>query len=139
MAVYYVDTSVWRDHLESREDHLRPLGELAFQFLKQAMERRDTILYSELVLEELKLKYTSDEIERYCFEFLRDMRLIKEVKISRKQVDEAGKIAGERKVPRGDALHAVLARDNNATVVTRDRHFDSLQDIAKPLKPEEVT
>jgi len=136
---YYVDTSIWRDHLESREDNLRPLGEFAFQFLKRIMERRNTVLYSELVVEELKLKYTKEEIEEYCFEFLRDMKLIQKVEISSKQVDEAKKIAQEREVPKGDVMHAILARDNNAVLISRDHHFDLLQDIVKSYKPEEIT
>lgn len=84
------------------------------------------------------LKYTLGEIEEYCFEFLRDMKLIEEVKISSKQVDEARRIAVEKKVPGSDVLHAVLTRDNNAVLITRDQHFELLWDIVKSLKPEEV-
>jgi len=41
-------------------------------------------------------------------------------------------------VPFFDALHAVLARDNKAIMVTRDKHFDELLDITKYKKPEEI-
>lgn len=89
-------------------------------------------------MEELKQKYTPDEIDKYCFGFLRDMNLLEDVSITDKQVNEARKIAREREVPKGDTLHAVLARDNNGVVITRDQHFDLLQDIVKSLMPEEV-
>jgi len=135
---YYVDTCIWRDFLEAREDNLKPLGEFAFQFLKYAMTGRHTVLYSDLVLEELKIQYTVPEIEKYCFESLNDLKLLEIVSISGLQVEEAKRVSRERNVPRGDALHALLARDNSAVVVTRDNHFELLRDIANSRKPEEI-
>jgi hypothetical protein len=135
---YYVDACIWRDFLEAREDNLKPLGEFAFQFLKYAMTCKHTVLYSELVLEELKIEYKVQEIEKYCFESLKDMRLLEKVLINDRQVEEARGISHALNVPRGDALHAVLARDNNAVVVTRDNHFELLQSIVKSSKPEEI-
>ena len=41
-------------------------------------------------------------------------------------------------IPFGDALHAVLARDNNAILVARDHHFEEIQHIIKAKKPEEL-
>jgi len=41
-------------------------------------------------------------------------------------------------VPAGDALHAIVARDNDLILVTRDRHFRKLEDISKHYKPEEL-
>ncbi|MFH0862371.1 MAG: hypothetical protein V1875_05000 [Candidatus Altiarchaeota archaeon] len=64
---YYVDACIWRDFLEAREDNLKPLGEFAFQFLKYAMTCKHTVLYSELVLEELKIEYKVQEIEGILF------------------------------------------------------------------------
>ena len=55
-----------------------------------------------------------------------------------KQREEAKKIAKERDVPAGDALHAIVARDNDLILVTRDRHFRKLEDISKHYKPEEL-
>ena len=50
----------------------------------------------------------------------------------------AKKIAKERDVPAGDALHAIIARDDDLILVTRDRHFRKLEDISKHHKPEEI-
>lgn len=135
---YYLDTNIWRDFLEAREDNLKPLGEFAFQFLRYAMTGKHTILCSDMVLEELKLAYSLKEIEKYCFESLKDLKLLETVSISGRQVEEAKRISRERSVPRGDALHALLARDNNAVIVTRDKHFELLKDIVKSNKPEEI-
>ena len=53
--------------------------------------------------------------------------------------EEAKKIATERNIPVGDALHAIIARDNNLVLVTRDKHFENIEDISKHFKPEELT
>jgi predicted nucleic acid-binding protein len=139
MAKYYIDTNIWRDFVESRVDYLRPLGEFAFQFLKRVIKNKDLVIYSEFILDELNQKYTLQEIEKYCFKLLRDAKLIEEVPFTDRQLNEALKVASERRVSKGDAIHAILARDNDAVVITRDQHFTLLQDIVKSLKPEEVT
>lgn len=54
------------------------------------------------------------------------------------QREEAKKIAVERNIPAGDALHAILARDNSLILITRDNHFKHLEDISKHYKPEEI-
>jgi predicted nucleic acid-binding protein len=69
---------------------------------------------------------------------LKDVKLQERVDIGGRQVDEARRISRDRSVSRGDALHAVLARDNNAIIITRDKHFEVLYDIVKSLKPEEA-
>ena len=63
---------------------------------------------------------------------------MKEVKVTEKQIKYAIKICKERNVAFGDAIHAILARDNGAIVITRDRHFLELQDLAECRKPEEL-
>jgi len=136
---FYVDTNVWRDLLESRDDGLKPLGEFAHQFLKQAILSGDKILYSDLVVEELMAVYSGKEIEKYCLESIRDVNLLEKVVITNGQFGQAVEVARQRGVPRGDALHAILARDAKAIVITRDKHFEALQDVVESRKPEEVT
>lgn len=58
--------------------------------------------------------------------------------ISESQAKEAAILCKQRKVAFGDALHAILARDNNAIMVTRDKHFLGLADIAEVKKPEDL-
>ena len=57
---------------------------------------------------------------------------------SKEQRDEAKKIAIERNVPPGDALHAIMSRDYELILVTRDNDFRKLEDISKHYKPEEI-
>lgn len=138
MTRYYVDTCIWRDYLESREDRLRPLGEFAYQFIKRSIDRHDTILYSWVIMEELSLKYPRKEID-ICVAPIRDAKLLEEVEISGQNLAESKKLSIQRNVPRGDALHALAARENNAVIITRDRHFELLRDIAASSTPEEIT
>ena len=64
--------------------------------------------------------------------------LLKKVEIKEKQIKEAVRLRNNLKIPFGDVLHAILARDNNAIMVTRDRHFEEVQNIVNIKKPEEL-
>lgn len=65
-------------------------------------------------------------------------KLIDKILVTRRQKNEAIKISLERKVPKGDALHAIVARDSNLILITRDNHFRMLQDVSKHYRPEEL-
>ena len=134
---YYLDACIWRDYFENRGDKFRPLGEWALGLINEILEKKEYILYSDFVVEELKVKYSEAEITR-IFEIISKRNLLIKAEISKTQAKEAAKLCRERKVSFGDALHAVLARDNSAIMVTRDRHFLELDDIAEIKKPEEL-
>lgn len=134
---YYLDTSIWRDYYENRSDGLRPLGEWAFQFLKRVIAEGDIVLYSYAVVRELSKEY-SDEIIAQIFEVLNAENLLLKVDISDVQKREAAKLCKSRDIPFGDALHAILARDNGAIMIARDRHFFELIDIVEIRKPEDL-
>ena len=134
---YFVDTLTWRDYYENREDRLRPLGEWAFEFFKKAMEEGSLIIYSDFVKDELRKDYDEEKIKD-MLGVIDKVDLLKRVEVKPNQFEEAVKLSKERNVPFGDALHAIVARDNNATVITRDHHFEELQDIADSKKPEDL-
>jgi predicted nucleic acid-binding protein len=138
MKNYYVDTNIWIDLWEDRSDGLKPLGEFAFQFFKNAIENKCMVYYSKLVVLELRKKFNEGVIEGELFKPLREAGILKEVSISKKQMSEARKIASKRCVPLGDALHAIIARDNRAILVSRDAHCLMLQDIVDVENPEEI-
>jgi predicted nucleic acid-binding protein len=134
---YYFDSSIWRDYFENRKDKFRPLGEWAFELIKQIIKEKGIILYSELVIDELR-KDWSQEAVNSCFGAFRSEELLVKAEITPEQYKEAVRLAREKKVPRGDALHAILARDNDAIMVARDKHFLELDDVANHKKPEEL-
>ena len=134
---YYVDTSIWRDYYEDRSDDIRPLGELAFQFFKYCIESECIIIYSDLVLEELGIAYSKGEIKK-----IMDIvsGLLEEVASpSEQQKSDAKRLKRELNIPFADAMHAVLARDNDAILISRDCHFHELREVVVVKYPEEVT
>ena len=55
-----------------------------------------------------------------------------------KQVRKSKDLSSKRDIPKGDALHALIARDNKATLVTLDNHFKKLYDITKSKRPQDI-
>ncbi len=83
----------------------------------------DVILFSDLVIQELR------SIGRSQKEFFRifsksEKENLRRVHIYRAHIQEAREIARRRHVPLGDALHAILAKHNNAFLISRDRDFE---------------
>jgi len=132
---FYLDTAIWRDYLENRTDNVKPLGELAFQFLQECRKHRCTVVIAEPVLFELK------DIPKHLIDGLFSSfgDLLVEAHVSERQFAEAKNISRKRQVPFNDAFHAIIARDNKAIMITRDYHFDELSDIVQSAAPEEAT
>jgi hypothetical protein len=133
---FYLDTAIWRDYFEDRKDGIRPLGEFAFQFLKNCEKKGCTVLYSGLVVEELKSDYPKERVAEVFSSF---KHFIVEVPISNEQISEARKVVSSVKGTHiKDVIHAILARDNCAVMITRDKHFDALAHFVEVAKPEDI-
>lgn len=139
MVRYYVDTCVWRDHYECRFGHgKRPLGECATQLFMKIMQRRDVVLVSELVVKELRIAFEMRHIDQ-MFAILSVMCLLEFVEITSDDKAEASAIAVQHKVAFADALHAVVARNNKAILVTQNkRDFEKLKDIVPYVTPDQL-
>jgi predicted nucleic acid-binding protein len=135
MKTYYIDTAIWIDYYEERKDNVKDIGEIAFQLLSLILASKSKVVVSSFVLKELENRYSLDEIRGIMFPF---QHLIEKADISKKQFEEAKLISAQRNVPKGDALHAILARDYNAVLVSRDKHFLLLKDICTYAKPEDI-
>ncbi len=134
---YYIDTAIWRDFHENRVDRFRPLGEWAFELFRKIRKNKEKVLYSDLVVEELSKDFDKETIIK-IFSIMLEGGLLEKVEIKKEQIKEAVKLRNNLKIPFGDALHAVLARDNNSIMVTRDHHFEEVQNIVYIKKPEEL-
>jgi predicted nucleic acid-binding protein len=86
-----------------------------------------------MLIFELSRQYNENEINSTVLPFQKVLIVSSEL-----QKKEAKTIAKQRNIPEGDALHAVLARDSDAILITRDRHFLLLIDICLSRKPEEL-
>ena len=128
---YYLDTSIWLDYFENRQDRFRPLGEWALALLSQIRAKGDKIIVSDVVLNEL--------IGRPAQEILGPFKeCIEHVTTTDEQLKECKKIHTRMKIPRGDILHAIISRDHNCMLVSRDNHFSLLAGIIRAYKPEEL-
>ena len=133
---YIIDTSIWVDLYEDRKGYNNePLGNYAFKLLVKIKAKESAIVLTDFLIRELETIYSVAEINGMFKPF---ENIIKKIVSTEKQREEAKKIAKERDVPAGDALHVIIARDNNFILVTRDRHFRELEDISKHYKPEEL-
>lgn len=135
MARYYIDTCIWRDYLENREDRFRPLGQWALSLFQLIEENDEKLLYSDIVLDELRKRFSNTQINELFRSFETS---VEKVNVTQEQTREASLLNQIRKIGFADALHAVLARDNDAILITRDEHFCDLADIASIKKPEDL-
>jgi len=135
---YYFDTCIWRDFYENRFGYSgRPLGSLANRLFLHVMKKKQILLFSDLVVSELKKDYSENDIVN-MLNFLYISGILQKVNFSKKNYQEAYSISLKRKLATGDVLHAIIARNNNAIMVSQDKHFQNLKDIAIIKKPEQI-
>ena len=133
---YYFDTSIWLDLFEARNEPKLHKGEFAKKLFERIIKENSKIICSEVIKNEmLELGYSRYEIETLFFP-LREIIIY--IYSTKKQFGKAKDLSKKRNIPLFDALHALIARDNKAVMVTRDRHFDKLLDITAYKKPEEL-
>jgi hypothetical protein len=115
---YYVDSCIWIDYFENRTDGLKPLGEFAFQFFKKCLKNNDKILFSEMIVFELKNKGLDffEILGQFCF-------ILEEVFPSKTDLEKIKSLSVEKQIPFGDAFHYILSKTNNAVLVSRDNHL----------------
>lgn len=135
MRFYYLDTSVQLDFLENRNEPGIPKGEWAKKLIKIIIEEEDKIIVSDNNLLELaNLGYTEFDIDGLLMKFKLNIVFVES---TGKEIGKAKDLAYKREIPKRDALHALIARDNEAILITLDRHFQKLSDIIKPHSPKE--
>ncbi|MFC1733265.1 type II toxin-antitoxin system VapC family toxin [candidate division KSB1 bacterium] len=137
---YYLDTCIWRDYLEERHTLSgRPLGEYAAKFFQKIIKSRDKILFSDSIIIELKRKYSLEEINQ-ILNLLFLIGILNKIIITKDEFTEAKQLAIAREIPLGDCLHAILARNHGAILVSQDKHIlNNLSDIVKTRRPEQIT
>ena len=129
---FYLDTSIWIDFYEKRGKN----GAMALKLIEKLVSKNKVILYSDVIIRELKkLGYSQEEV----YEIFRIAKPdnIRKVHLYKEYVHEAGRMVSKRNVPLADVLHAILARENYAQLISRDRDFDKLKDITIVKLPED--
>src|SRR3989344_5243423 len=130
---FYFDTSIWIDFYEKRGEN----GEIALKLILKIIEEDLKIAYSDLSIREFKnVGYTKSEIDS-ILKIAKPNNII-HIHIYTENLEEARKLARQRSVPNKDALHAILARDNDLQLISRDHHFEKLMDISDVKLPEDI-
>jgi predicted nucleic acid-binding protein len=124
MARYYVDTCVWIDFVEGME--------YAEKLFSKIIYNNDILIISKLILHEF-LRYKSYERIAALYALLLSKNLIIRIEADQLQENEARILSAQRMIPQPDILHAIISRDNDALLITRDKHFFKLNDIC-PMK-----
>lgn len=116
MKKYYLDTSIWIDLFEDRNEPNFAKTEYAIRLIDFVLSNGEIIIYSGIVLSELMSQgYSKYEIK----EFWRDLRpYLCFVRPNKYMLGKARDIAIKRNLPKGDVLHAILARENRAILVS---------------------
>lgn len=133
---YLIDTSIWIDLFENRKGFRNEqLGDYALRLFSKILKEGSKIIKTELLIHELRSKYSIQQINGMLAPF---EKITEFIPITSKQDSESEKLIRDRIIPKGDALYAILARDHNLILVTRDKHFRLLKDISEHHKPEEL-
>ena len=116
----------------------RPIGEYATKLINQIIIRSNTILYSETLVHELCKDYSLQEITDMLNILLR-IQILKRIEITQEEYKEAKDLSRQRNIPFVDCINSIHARNHNAKIITRDRHFfQKLTDICQPYLPEYI-
>ena len=135
---YLFDTCIWRDHYENRfGPQGRPLGKYATKLFMRIFRNKDVLLFSEFIIRELKSDFSENEINE-MLNVLFIANILEKVEVFEEDYKEAKKIGLERNLPTGDVLHAIIARNNGAILVSQDNHCQQLKDIVEVKKPEQI-
>ena len=133
MEQFYFDTSIWIDIFDQRGEN----GEYAAALVEKILANDWMILYSDMVTIELKQIGLSDHELLRIFGIAKPDHL-RRVHMANAHMTQSKKIAKPLRIPWGDALHAMLAREHGAQLVSRDHDFEKLKHITTAKKPEDL-
>jgi predicted nucleic acid-binding protein len=137
--LYYLDTCIWRDFFEDRISRSGNLfGKYAAALFIKIMENKDTIIFSDSLIWELKRDYDEEEVMD-MLSFLFFSKVLIKIEITPEEYKEAKALSIQRQIPFIDCLHAIQARNHDAIMVSQDKHFiRNLSDIIKTIRPQEI-
>jgi hypothetical protein len=109
MSNYYFDTAIWMDVFENRKGFSgEPIGKYGFDLLTSIIVNGHKIMISDCLIYELSEYYPDFTIQKLIMHLGENAVPVYSTQIEK---DFALKISHERKVSYGDALHALLAKE----------------------------
>lgn len=140
MQKILLDTNIYLDFYLDRKDGIKPLGEFAFNLIKRTISCEFEIILLKEIFFELKtvLGIKDANLENIIFNELRRKNKIANICSNEKQEKDCLLLSNQFNIPKTDALIAIMARDEKALIISRDKHFDLLKHIANYVTPEEL-
>lgn len=112
----YVDTCVYRDYFESRKSRFLDIGYFASEMFLNGINCHYSFLVSDWLLTQLK-EFENTAIYQSLFEDMKKGNKMMSVKATEKIKQRANNFPTEHE----DAVHALIAIENNATyLITRN-------------------
>jgi len=140
MQKVLVDSNIFLDYYLDRRDGMLPLGEFAFQFIKRALECEFFLIVCRECVEEVSfsLGVNEEDVYKKVLKELIEKHKLEVIDPSPKIKETALIASRKRNIPYNDALFAFVSKEIGVAVITRDKHFFELKDIATAIKPEEL-
>lgn len=135
----YLDTNIYLDYFENRNDYLRPLGEFAFNLLRKTINCEFDILISSLLNDEIRANGYQKQMQE-LISVLEVRHKVINVEISVKDKVNAAFLSKQHNKPFSDVLHYFIAKKNNAELfVTRNiKDFPTLDGYPEIVFPENI-
>lgn len=135
--LFLLDTQIWIDHyLERGPSGI--YGKQALKLILKIIEDDLKVVFSNFNEKEMKdIGLSQTEINALLSMIKPDH--IKRVSVTKVQFEEAYRVAKQRNIPFGDAVHAILARDHDAQMVSRDeKDFRKIKEITEFKEPTDL-
>lgn len=122
---FYVDTCIWLNLFKKEGDPTKgiPFWKIAQDFIDKVMfSMGEEIIYSGLVLKEIKFKLNNDELFAEKLSFLRGEERFRFVELTEEDYSFARKLESEimYELSFYDCLHIAICKRLNLALVTRD-------------------
>ncbi len=123
---FYLDTCIWLNLFKKEGDSSKgvPYCEIARDFIEKVMfSKNEEIIYSGLILREIKFKIGNKDILKEKLLFLKEEDKFRSVEVTEEDYSFARKLESELKYELSfyDCLHIAICKRLNFILVTRDK------------------
>jgi len=144
MQSFYLDSCIWLNLFKKEGDPTKgvPYWKIAEDLIEQVMfSENEEIIYSELVLKEIKFNLNNEELFREKLLFLKRERKFRFVESMEEDYTFARKLESKSgfRISFYDCLHIAICKRLNFILITRDSLLiDFAKDYIEVQKPENL-
>jgi predicted nucleic acid-binding protein len=129
-----VDTNIYLDYLFKRRN-----WKFAKKFFIDTISCKHKILLPKTIVDELDSQNATNDIELQILLNLRKKKKVFFIANEKTIVSNAKKLSIQRQLPFVDCLIALIAKEKQCIILSRDKHiYLNLADLADCFKPEDL-